>query len=107
MALTTDFTNQVADAMDLVEFTHHAILVIAEEASKLGGQGFEFFLPCLAFRGLLAFSLSLLVRFVLAGRTILRSEMDGNNDGKVTASREIYCNWSGLEFPWNSRKGRL
>jgi len=57
MTLTADFTHQISDAMDFVEFTHHTILVIAEETGKLRGQGFQFFLACGAFSCLFAFSL--------------------------------------------------
>jgi hypothetical protein len=39
MALSTDFADEVADTMDFIEFTHHAVLVIAEQAGELCGEG--------------------------------------------------------------------
>ena len=50
MTLSTDFTNQVADAMDFVEFADDTVLVVTEEAGELGGERFELFLACCSFR---------------------------------------------------------
>jgi hypothetical protein len=44
MTLSTDFTDEVADAMDFIEFTYHTVLVVAEQAGELCGQGVQLFL---------------------------------------------------------------
>ena len=45
MALSTDFTNQVSDSMDFVEFTNDAVVMVAEKTGKLRGERLELFLP--------------------------------------------------------------
>lgn len=44
MTLSTDFTNQITDAMHFIEFTDYTVVVVAEEAGELGRKGFELFL---------------------------------------------------------------
>jgi hypothetical protein len=44
MTLSTDFTDEIADTMDFIEFTHHAVLVIAEQAGELCREGVQLFL---------------------------------------------------------------
>ena len=44
MSLSADFTNQVPDSMDFVEFAYDAVVMVAEETGKLRREGFELFL---------------------------------------------------------------
>jgi hypothetical protein len=57
MTLSTDFTHEIPDAMDFIEFAHHTVLVIAEEAGELCREGFQLFLAGGAFCCLFTFSL--------------------------------------------------
>jgi len=44
MTLSADFTHEIPDAMDFIEFTHHTVLMVAEEARELSGEGIQLFL---------------------------------------------------------------
>lgn len=44
MSLSADFTNQVPDSMDFVEFAYDAVVMVAEETGKLRREGLELFL---------------------------------------------------------------
>jgi hypothetical protein len=49
MALSTDFTNQVSDSMDFVEFTNDTVVMVAEKTGKLRGERVELLLSCCTF----------------------------------------------------------
>lgn len=44
MTLSTDFTNQITDAMHFIQFTDYTVVVVAEETGELSWQGFQLFL---------------------------------------------------------------
>jgi hypothetical protein len=44
MTLSTDFANQITDAMNFIEFTDHTVFMVAEEARELSWKRFELFL---------------------------------------------------------------